>query len=134
MSCGDLLSPLGTLDRFRRQGGREDDQDLAQPRTDLDRYPEVTKDLNHPIVLGEHPSDEDADTVGRSDLRQVTDHDRTESAPLIGIGDGQGNLRTLRVEPMLGRDADDGRLGTYLRNQGAVVHVVRGDIGTRRRR
>jgi hypothetical protein len=90
------------------QRGRKLDMQLAPPRPHLDGEPALPKDVDHPVVTGEHLSGErrDGGRLGRG--CQLPQQDRGQATALEGVCDREGQLGPARLVRDVFRVAHDG--------------------------
>ena len=113
--------------RLRALGGL----DLEAHRHDavldvpVDLVAGVTEDREHLAVLRQHLGDELGDADLLRDDCEVLEHHRADAAALEVVGDVEGHLGAVPVDPVVAGDADD--LVADRRHEGDPVDVV--DVG-----
>src|SRR5207237_6587266 len=66
-----------------------------------------TDELEHPVIAREDLGVEDANAARRGGFGKMRQEDRSEAPPLIGIGDGEGDLGAITMRGDVDPLADD---------------------------
>ena len=74
---------------------------------DRDIEPRPSEDVDHPMVLGEHLGEEEADPRLVGGLREVGDQQRSEPLALQFVGDTHADLGTVAALPDVLRACHD---------------------------
>jgi hypothetical protein len=104
---GYLLPPLEARQRLFRKLRREGHSQLTWGSVSLDREAGFAEHVEHAPVLRQDDRLELPDSVPAGHLCQPSQHERADAFPLKVVGDGEGPLRPVVIDPLVERVADD---------------------------